>query len=212
MGKFNNLQGKTFNGLEVLERIGVHPTSGTVMWKTKCLFCGTVKVIRSDSIQFQNRGCGCQNGPTQSLHGLSQIPLYNVWKNIIDRCQNPKNKGYKSYGGRGITVCEEWLGNPVGLDCFYRWSLQNGYIEGLTIERLDVNGNYEPGNCTWITPEEQAQNKTTTRWVCVEGRKVSLSAAVREHSTLKYTTVFRRIKAGWKPMEALTSPLQRNLK
>ncbi len=92
-------------------------------------------------------------------HGLSKTPLYHVHRQMLRRCYNPQCKDYKNWGKRGIQVCDLWH----DLTAFMVWALHNGYHKGLTIERKDVNGNYEPTNCTWIPNEFQALNRTNTR-------------------------------------------------
>jgi hypothetical protein len=86
--------------------------------------------------------------------------LYNIWLHVKDRCLNPNCDSYHNYGGRGITVCEEWRNS---YQTFREWALQNGYSDELTIDRLNVNGNYEPSNCRWLTRKEQNTNKRTNK-------------------------------------------------
>ena len=136
-----DLTGKKFNKFEVIGFDKVKNRRG--YWFCKCE-CRTIKSIETSHI---NRGsiktCGC----SWNSHNLTETKLYKKWKSIKSRCFNQNHGRYKDYGGRGITVCEEWL-NPEN---FVKWALENGYQEGLTIERINVNGNYEPNNCIWIT-------------------------------------------------------------
>ena len=101
------------------------------------------------------KACGCLRGK-KSTHGLSKTKIYSVWANIKDRCLNEKAKRFKDYGGRGIKVCNDWIDN---FQSFFYWAINNGYQEGLSIERKNNDGNYEPDNCKWATSKEQAQNR-----------------------------------------------------
>lgn len=127
--------------------------------------CGNILELRK-TLVTKNRikSCGCLKiEKTRELlklrntrHGLSKHPTYKKWKDMKARCYSVNNKEYKNYGQRGITVCKEWLDD---FKCFYDWSLSNGYREGLTIDRIDVNGNYEPSNCRYVSLSIQARNK-----------------------------------------------------
>ena len=131
-------------------------------------------------------------------HRESHTPLHNVWCGINNRCRH-----HKRYAGRGIAICEEW----ALYENFRDWAINNGYEEGLTIERIDVNGDYCPENCKWIPLAEQARNRTTTKWVEYNGVKMSLAEAA-EKAGLPYKQVHFRIKKGWSVYDALHTPLQ----
>lgn len=135
-------------------------------------------------------------------HHESHTRLHNIWCDMNKRC-----KHHKQYAGRGIKVCEEWKDYSV----FAKWARENGYEDDLSIERIDVDGDYSPDNCKWIPAGDQARNRTTTKWVDFCGRKMSLAEAA-EIAGLPYKQVHYRIKHGWSVEKALTTPLQHSIK
>lgn len=104
-------------------------------------------------------------------HGRSGTKLYNTWKNMRSRCNNINSKDYPMYGGRGVRICPEWDWYPN----FEDWALSHGYAEGLSIERIDVNGNYCPENCTWIPKNQQSRNRSNTIYLTYGGETHSLA-------------------------------------
>jgi hypothetical protein len=131
--------------------------------------------------------------------------LWRIWNGMKRRCLRPNEPRYKDYGGRGITLAQEWL----NFDNFAEWALSHGYTDELTIERIDVDGNYCPENCKWITRLEQCKNKRDTLWVMYHGKKVRLQD-LAETAVVSYDTVHDRIyKRGWDIERALTTPSDR---
>lgn len=118
--------------------------------------------------------------------------LYRIWIDLRQRCSNPNNKRYQKYGGRGITYCESWTSWLV----FATWSLSNGYDDSLTIDRIDNNSGYFPENCRWATAKQQANNRSTNRYVTIDEVTKSVSEWA-EHFNLNISTVFTRIQKGW---------------
>lgn len=119
------------------------------------------------------------------------------------RCFYPTTHGYERYGGRGIKICEEWINNP---NSFYDWAINNGYKKGLTLDRIDVNGNYEPSNCRWATKEMQDNNRRTNRKITYKGETKTLSQWAREYN-INIVTLSDRLKAGLSIDEALNKPV-----
>lgn len=163
MQRVKDLTGQRFGRLEV---IGIDDNSGRkTNWICQC-DCGGVKIVRSDSLQSGAiKSCGClkkeqdkENLTKHHSHKQSGTRLYHTWIGLKGRCQNEHNARYSNYGGRGISVCVEW---DKSFQAFYDWSLDNGYEETLTIDRINNDGNYEPSNCRWTTIKEQCNNRST---------------------------------------------------
>lgn len=132
------------------------------------------------------------------LHGESHTRLHNIWCDMHKRC-----KHHPMYGGRGIKVCDEWF----DYENFAKWARSNGYDDSLTIERIDVNGNYCPQNCKWISFAKQARNRTTTKLVNYRGREMSLAEAA-EIAGIPYKLAHARLKKGWSVDRALEEPIK----
>lgn len=136
-------------------------------WLCQC-DCGKTTIVDGrDLRKGRTKSCGClliekvtkRIVKINTIHGDSHSRLYHIWQNMKDRCNRNKNKNYKHYGGRGIKVYDKWYDYLI----FKDWALNNGYESNLTIERIDVNGNYEPSNCKWITIQEQQKNKRNSK-------------------------------------------------
>ncbi len=158
MPEFIDLTGKKFGRLTVVERIE-NDKYKNVRFKCIC-DCGKYKNVNRNALATgRTSSCGCYNKEASSkrakTHGNSKSPVYTAIINIIGRCENPKNPEYKNYGGRGITVCDRWRTNP-GL---FVEDMGERPSPNHSIDRIDVNGNYEPSNCRWATLSEQGHNK-----------------------------------------------------
>lgn len=138
-------------------------------------------------------------------HGYSQTKLYRTYQRMKNRCYNKNFPHYEIYGGRGIIVCDEWLNDFVK---FKDWALSNGYQEGLSIDRINPNGNYEPFNCRWITMFEQANNKRNNLLFTINGITKTQTQWCRDYN-IPVTNVRRRLNSGWSIEEALTIPVKK---
>ena len=112
------------------------------------------------------------SGRIQPTHGMSYSRMYRIWLGMKTRCYNEKDKSYKRYGGRGIKMCDEWKHD---FKAFCGWSMENGYADNLSIDRKDVNGNYEPANCRWTTQKEQANNRQHHRLLTYNGKTQTIA-------------------------------------
>ena len=133
---------------------------------------------------------------------MSRTPLYNTWRNIHQKCLNPNSPAYKYYGGRGISVCDEWKSDFL---TFYNWANANGYRDGLTIDRINNDGDYTPNNCRWVTMKEQSINKRNTVTLEYNG----ITKSIKEWSDdlgFKREVLKSRLKNGWSAEETLTTP------
>ena len=193
--KTSNLAGSVFGHLRVAEFS--HTYNGHAYWVCRC-DCGGHTIVRGSHLRAGNvSSCGCRKG--HITHGESKTRLYMVWGGMKERCQNPKNPEYRRYGGRGISVCEEW----EKYEAFRDWALSNGYAPNLSIDRKDNDGNYSPKNCRWATAKEQANNTSRTRFIELDGERHSVSEWARRLGINQSTLSMRLNKYGWSAEKAL---------
>ena len=173
MGKVMNLTGQRFGDLVVLKIVG-KTKHRNYRWLCQC-DCGNVTVSSAGNLKTRHvLSCGCRRTP----HGFFGTRLYSIWAGMKSRCCNPKSPNYKDYGGRGISICKEWL----EFIPFKVWALSNGYEKEITIDRIENDGNYEPNNCRWVSTTINNQNRRNTR---LSAKKVILIRFLLERSRLE---------------------------
>ena len=200
--KYEDLTGQKFNRLTVLER-KYYEKEKRYFWTCRCDCGNIVEKVKTNNLKNGNtKSCGCLNSELtierNTKHGLTKHGpegkprLYKIWVDMRRRCNNPNRDDYERYGGRGITVCEEWNND---YSKFKEWADTNGYSDDLTIDRINVDGNYCPENCRWITMAEQAGNKQNTHWIEYDGKKQSIADWAKEMNVSR-STVSSRVRRG----------------
>lgn len=189
-----DLVGKKFNRLTVIERCG-KTDENRYLFKCICE-CGNEKIAEGREIKggkIKSCGCGVIKGvkKANTTHGLTGSRLHNVWSSMKGRCLNENDPSYTRYGGRGIMICDEWLSDFMN---FYNWSMENGYSDDLSIDRIDNDGNYEPSNCRWATGVEQQNNRSITLFYEHNNETLPLTEWC-ERLNLSYYTIHKRISA-----------------
>lgn len=213
----NNLVGQKFGRLMVVEKVkGKMLKSGYEQQTYRCVCdCGNETILPYSALMTGNTtSCGCYakelSGKIHRTHGKSHTKLYDVWKEMRYRCSKPTDISYKYYGLKGIKVCDEWDND---YQSFYDWAVNNGYKEGLEIDRIDTYGDYCPTNCRWTNRKEQMNNTTFNKSITIN----NITLTISEWSSLfniSYDLFWDRLKAGWDAVSALTAPVhyQYNMK
>lgn len=173
-------------------------------WLCKCDCGNDIVVDRGALVSGNTKSCGCLRcekaiPPVITKHGMSETRLYQIWKDMKGRCNRVTSQRYYTHGKRGVKICEEWK----AFEPFYEWAIANGYRDDLTLDRIDNNGNYEPSNCRWATQKEQANNRSTNRFIEYNGETRTIAEWARLLG-MNYNTLCGRIKRGWSAERALT--------
>lgn len=194
---FEDLTGQKYNRLTFVRYLekSERKTRG-YNWLCQCE-CGKLIPANASKVKSgHTRSCGCLEkefiGNVNKKYLNKDRRLYCVFRSMMNRCNNPKNIRYNSYGGRGIKVCDEWS-CELGFDSFYNWSYSNGYEKNLTLDRIDVNGNYEPSNCRWITNQKQQNNRRDNIFIECDGEKLTIAELARKYQ-IPYSTMSRWVK------------------
>lgn len=217
--KFIDLSGKRYGRLSVikLDHVQIKPCGKNEMYYLCKCDCGNYKVVRACSLRSGNTtSCGCyvkeMLSKRQTTHNMSKTALYKTWCNMKARCYNTKREDYSEYGGRGIKVCPEWM----IFENFQSWAMENGFKEEkvkgknlLSLDRIDVNGNYCPENCRWATNRQQANNKRNNIRFYYNGQNLTLGEW-SEVTGISYGTLSTRVhRLKWTIERTLTEPIHK---
>ena len=198
MQEYVDLIGQKFNRLLVIKRTVNKYNHKALLCKCDC---GNYTIVTIQNLKSNNtKSCGCLKKEVKSTlkHGMKGTRLYNIWQGMKQRCSNKNTIKYKNYGGRGIKVCDEWKNDFLS---FYNWAIQNGYDETKnrkeqTLDRIDVNGNYEPNNCRWVTHSINCRNRNNNVYLTKNGisktivewsEELGISQRVLSNRAKKYT-------------------------
>ncbi len=201
--KGSDITGNKYGRLTAIRKTEKRNKYKQLLWECLC-DCGNTHYVWVGSLtQGHVKSCGCFY-PYAGDKDKKRIR--KIWQGMIDRCYNPERISYKIYGAKGITVCDEWLNN---FDAFYRWSINNGYKPGLTIDRFpNKTGPYSPDNCRWATYVQQANNRTNSTLLTLNGqtRTIAEWSPIVNISQYLISQRIRRLK--WSVEDALTKPVK----
>lgn len=215
MSRIKDLTGKQIGRLTVLGR-GADKTAKSgkriIQWRCQCA-CGNVTLVTTGHLcKGHTQSCGClkseaarKTGKANLTHGQADSRLHHIWMCMKSRCNYQKNKRFKDYGERGVVVCEAWSDS---FESFRDWALSNGYRDDLTLDRIDVNGDYSPENCRWASVYVQANNKRNNRRISVGGETHTVAEWSRIMG-INDGTIRARLKKGWTEYDAVNIPVIR---
>ncbi len=212
MARYTDLTGQRFGRLVVIRYLYTEQHRRTAVWLCKCS-CGKETRVRTDSLTGgKTQSCGCLQsenafniGKDNIKHGLIHHRLYRIYNGMKARCLKPTSQAYKNYGGRGISICEEW---EKSFQNFYDWAINNGYKPELSIDRIDNNGDYCPKNCRWANSKTQARNSRTGHFLTYNGETHCLIEWA-EKLNIPVSRLRWRYQHGWTTEQILTKTTRR---
>lgn len=207
MSKLDDLTGRRFGRLVVLKR--AEDIKGKTAWECLC-DCGNIKCVKASNLKRgKTRSCGCYatevkaaEGRRRKKHGGFGTRLYRIYRGMWQRCYDKNVRQYSRYGGRGITICDEWMGDD-GFENFRDWSLENGYSDTMSIDRIDNDCGYSPNNCRWATNKEQMNNRRNNVFLEVNGVR-HIMAEWSDITGICRSTIKARHRAGWSDTDIIT--------
>lgn len=172
-------------------------------WLCRCECGNEIVVLQNSLTSGRTRSCGCYYKETRRTsartHGQSKTRLFHIWAEMLERCKNTNRHDYKYYGGKGVTVCEEWKVFEV----FAKWAHESGYAENLSIDRIDSNGDYTPANCRWADWVTQMNNTNRNHFITANGETHTVAEWSRI-TGISLSTLNYRISGGWKPEDIIS--------
>jgi len=198
-GKFNDLTGRRFGRLLVVERAANRKKH--VYWRCKC-DCGNEVEVRGDALtRGPTVSCGCYHDEIVTKHGMWQTSIYRIWRSMLGRCENPNAHAYELYGGRGIKICDAWH----DFQAFYD-DIGKRPGDNYTLDRINNDGDYCPENCRWATWKQQSRNRSNNRIIEFDGERrcVSEWASI---TGINHGTLTQRLNRGWTAKQTLTMPV-----
>lgn len=193
MAAKTDITGQRFGKLVALNR--APPKNGQNFWAFAC-DCGRQKSIRRSHVTAgRTTNCGC--GSPSLRHGMAHTRVWQTWKSMKQRCNNPNTVAFHRYGGRGISYCSEW----ESFEPFLQWATSAGYADNLELDRIDNDGNYTPENCQFISHRENSQKTGSVRMIQVGGLMVPVAEAARRHG-IEVSTLKTRLRRGWSMEDA----------
>ena len=208
MSKLIDLTGQKFGCWTVLSR-AKNSLQGHSRWLCEC-DCGTQRVVLGNSLRRgESTNCGCvakeKLRKINTKHNKKRHPLYSVWIGMKKRCLNKNDHAYMYYGGRGVTIHNEWINH---FQSFYNWAIKNGYKRNLTLDRIDVNGNYEPSNCRWTDKKTQARNRRSNFNITYNNETKCLTEWSEILGINRGTLKSRILRSKWSIEKAFTTPIK----
>lgn len=203
-----DLTGKKYNKLTAIKYC--YSKNGKRYWECYC-DCGNIVYVLGTQLKSGKiKSCGCikYGNKFNCKHNKKGTRIYTVWNGIKQRCYNKNSKSYKNYGGQGVSMCDEWKNDFMS---FYNWAMTNGYRDDLTIDRIDVNGNYEPNNCRWVNMKTQQNNRKNNDYIEYKGEKHTLQEWTKILSiNISQPVLWQRIhKYNWSIEKAFLTPVNR---
>lgn len=196
-----DLTGQRYGKLIALSEAG-RTKNRSCIWLCRC-DCGNQAYVSAQSLRDgSTRSCGCLSKVANSL---SHTRIYHIWQHMLQRCRNSKSDGYKYYGARKINVCDEWQNSFLE---FYNWSIANGYTDTLSIDRIDVNGDYCPDNCRWTNMKTQQRNKRNNKYYEYNGMSLTIAEWAQIYG-INYHTFVNRLHRGWDIQKAIVTPVKK---